>query len=75
MIWIVSVVSLILFMIMGRTIYMLIRARENLFEWEEAVTRAIYKAGWIDDYRSACNAAGQDLVAIRQKSRLKNKEK
>lgn len=62
MIWVVAIGLLVLFSIMARMIYVLVRDREHSFKWTRALERAIYDAGWIKEYERACQAASESLA-------------
>lgn len=65
MIWIVAIGLLILFSIMARMIYVLVRDREDSFKWKHALERSIHDAGWAKEYERACRAASERLAVER----------
>ena len=74
MLWTVTAVLALLLGVMAYMIYMLIRERENSFKWQAALERAIYEAGWIEEYKRACKAVAPShtkpkLTAVAGKQR------
>lgn len=68
-VWTLSLVALAMFLIMGRMIYVLLRQREDSDRWDESLRSAIYKAGWMEEYKRACVAAREDIIVRRHNHR------
>lgn len=62
------VAAILVFLIMGRMIYVLLRKLKDSDQWEQSLHSAIYKAGWMEDYKRACMAAREDII-VRRRSR------
>lgn len=65
----ISLVAILGFSIMGRMIYVLLRKLDDSDRWEQSLHSAIYKAGWMEDYKRACVAAREDIVTQRRSRR------
>lgn len=57
-----AVIMSLLFGGMAYMIYVLMREREHSFKWKVALERSIYDAGWIEEYKRACEVASDSLT-------------
>lgn len=53
------IILLALLIVMVRMNYVLIRDREDSFKWRRSLELAIYDAGWIKEYKRACQTASE----------------